>query len=243
MSRRDAQGRRSARTRLLPLLPCVAPATALAAPAGGMLAGDLASSIGATAEVAAVAMLLGALVGVTLGWAIERASIETRRAADGVARALACAPALLAMIVVAGAHRPVRGFVSVALLLAVVAAGVFAHRIARALRAARELPHVRFARNLGVSARRVFAAHLWPALAPALAHTTAEALAYVLAATLVIEPLLGWPGVGALALRALASYDALHLGLGLLVIAVPIVGTRVLVWTVHRRRASAGVMQ
>ena len=180
-------------------------------------------AIGPTAELAAVAVLLGAAAGLAAAvaasgpWLPPRQRVAVERALVGVAAVplVAFAPVLTWILAARARIVPLPGDpdagaagVLFASSLLAIPLGAHVGRMARA--SLREVAHAQFlvsARAKGASASRVWIVHALPAVAGPIVTTVAAQLGALLGGAVVLERMFERQGLGTLILEAYATRD------------------------------------
>ena len=181
-------------------------------PVGRLLWPRVENTLLLTASAAAFAWPAALLIGITAAVSRHRAMRHLVKVSMSILVSLPellVALALLMLALHAGLF-PIAGIARVALpvtALVLVSLPVLVRHIEAALREALLSPSLQAARAHGVPRRRILFAYALPSAANPLISMFGLSIGTLLSASLVIEIVMGWPGVGPLVLEAVLSRD------------------------------------
>ena len=166
-----------------------------------------------TLQITLVSLVLAWLIALPLGiWTAARRGGWVDRIFGTATSLLLALPdlvlACLALFVAVrmGWYHSGRSALPVTVLVLAALPALLRH-VRSAVRAVTEQPYVRAARSFGISGARFWFRWLLPAAANPLTSLFGLSIAGLLSSSLLVETILGWPGLGPLLLEAIAARD------------------------------------
>ncbi|HSI88298.1 MAG TPA: ABC transporter permease [Pyrinomonadaceae bacterium] len=179
------------------------------------VAGLVAQRLGNTLMLAALALAMALVVAVSLSYLSVRYRIPGLGAAiEGSILFTASVPrivlALVGLLIIAAA--PAEGRTWLTSLIAAAALGsplvaVFLAQMSRGLAEAMGEDFVRLARAKGLSETRIILRHAWRAAVNPVITLFGLSIGALVGGSVIVETILGWPGIGALTVTAVQNRD------------------------------------